>query len=334
MWLIEFTEGHLNGVTIPIESRLILTGLKEPKQDNEIPLPEYLPATTRWEITVGEGKAVLLGANKSQKGIRLTPNRVYRFKGLNFFVYEQGKRNPKLQWFGFRQYRPLFAFMLMINLVVVAISIHFYGRLVESKLGNVIELIGSGYIYEGQLYVANEQTLKALPKSWQMISHFQDKGNYVPVSQFNIEVISALSGKPVKVEVRAAQGRDQILIETNEQELKIMKILGEQGIKFLKTGDSWLVSNLAKATELLEQHQLNVLLIALKSTTDNVEIIPPDKFNFSVFYSTKSKSYIYDKQKKYWQGSSVPNFGIIDKITRDKVVFHDGQHTREYLIQP
>ncbi|MDE1265952.1 hypothetical protein [Vibrio aestuarianus] len=334
MWLIEFTEGHLNGVTIPIESRLILTGLKEPKQDNEIPLPEYLPATTRWEITVGEGKAVLLGANKSQKGIRLTPNRVYRFKGLNFFVYEQGKRNPKLQWFGFRQYRPLFAFMLMINLAVVAISLHFYGRLVESKLGNVIELIDSGYIYEGKLYIANEQTFKALPKSWQVISSFQDKGSYVPVSQFNIEIISAISGKPLKAEIRSAQGRDQILIDTNEQELKIMKLLGEQGIQFLKADNSWLVSDLPKATKLLEINHLNAVLNPLKLMADKVEVIPPDKFNFSVFYSTKSESYIYDQQKKYWQGSSVPNFGIIDKITRDKVVFRDGQHTREYLIQP
>lgn len=334
MWLIEFTEGHLNGVTIPIESTLVLTGLKETEQGNEVPLPEYLPATTRWEIAVGEGKVVLLGANKSQKGIRLTPNRVYRFKGLNFFVYEQGKRNPKLQWFGFRQYRPLFAFMLMINLVVVAISIHFYGRLVESKLGNVIELIDSGYIYEGKLYIANEQTLKALPKSWQMISFLQNKGSYIPVSQFNIEIISALSGKPLKAEIRSAQGRDQILIDTNEQDLEIMKLLGEQGIQFLKAGNSWLVSDLLKANKLLEKKHLNVVLNPLKLTTDKVEVIPPDKFYFSVFYSTKSKSYIYDKQKKYWQGSSVPNFGIIDKITRDKVVFHDGQHTREYLIQP
>ena len=43
MWLIEFVDGHLHGISLPLRSNFSLVGNKV-KLDNHLSIPEYIPS--------------------------------------------------------------------------------------------------------------------------------------------------------------------------------------------------------------------------------------------------------------------------------------------------
>lgn len=50
MWLLEFFSGCVKGVTLPIENKLVLVGSSEIKEDNVVPLAEFLTPEERIEL--------------------------------------------------------------------------------------------------------------------------------------------------------------------------------------------------------------------------------------------------------------------------------------------
>ena len=107
MWLIEFVDGHLNGVTFPLESSLILTGATETHDENVITIPEYLSADDHWEFIVGELSPVVIGVKKDNIPLKLSQNKIYSIKGISFFIYQEGKRSPRFQQLRLKRMGPI-----------------------------------------------------------------------------------------------------------------------------------------------------------------------------------------------------------------------------------
>lgn len=335
MWLIEFAEGHLTGVAMPIESIAFFVGSEDVKETNEIPLPEYLPPKARWEIDVRGPKAKLTGVKRSGKPKILIPNKIYRIKGLSFFIYQDGLRNPIVWKFRFKQYTPLLIFTIFIHLGIAVSALLLATKAEESKIYKTMSMINDGYIKGGELYITDANKLKSIPVNLRKITKIYSKGIYQQVSQLNVEVISKYYRNPIKVDIIKKSDRDVLVVDTHEKELKIMFLFGKEGIGFIKEGKYWLVSKKDKAIELFDENGLDGEVDNLKSlTNEDLDVINPDDFPYSIFYSTNSGRYLYDQNNRYWVGSEVPEFGVIESITRDEVVFVDGVKVRVYLIKP
>ena len=67
MWLIEFVEGHLHGVTLPIEPKLVITGSKEGIDLETLYVPEALPTSVRWELFNDGNGIAIRGLKKGDK---------------------------------------------------------------------------------------------------------------------------------------------------------------------------------------------------------------------------------------------------------------------------
>lgn len=50
MWLVEFVDGHLHGVILPVEPKLVITGSNKDIDAETLYVPEILPVSTRWEF--------------------------------------------------------------------------------------------------------------------------------------------------------------------------------------------------------------------------------------------------------------------------------------------
>lgn len=67
MWLLEFFSGCVKGVTLPIENKLVLVGREDAKEDNIIPLAEFLTPEERIELEEQSGKVQAVGLSKKKK---------------------------------------------------------------------------------------------------------------------------------------------------------------------------------------------------------------------------------------------------------------------------
>ncbi|MDN4731833.1 hypothetical protein QYZ38_25645 [Vibrio parahaemolyticus] len=86
------------------------------------------------------------------------------------------------------------------------------------------------------------------------------------------------------------------------------------------------------AARVLKAHGLDSITKHLTSRNDSHERIDSNSFPYAIFFSTQSVRYIYDASNRYWEGSLVPELGVIQAITREKVIFKDGSKTRIYDI--
>lgn len=322
MWLIEFMEGHLHGVMLPIESTLTLSGRNDIELPTIVPVPEYLQEHECWDIELRAGKLILSGL-KPDKVITLVANRIYRLRGLIFFVYPKGKRDPKLNKYRFKQYKLLLLVTLIANCLLTGSFFIYDGIRQDKKVKDYLRQIEHAYVKNGKLYVSERGNINNLPQAWQsLISKTENRSDYLKVSQFNVELVSSYSGKNLRGKVVTESGRDQILIDTNEHDSEVMKVLGASGISFIKDDGFWVVSDQAKAEKLLKEHNISTESDKFKSQFSRTEkIIAPDDFPYSIFYSSISGHYIYNQNSRYWEGSKVPGFGVIESIAHDKVTF-------------
>ncbi|EJL6463827.1 hypothetical protein NMR75_003749 [Vibrio cholerae] len=334
MWLIEFVGGHLQGVTLPLDSSLEITGNKESQHPDALIIPESLPADMRLLIELKGSVPIIKGFNKSHKVKRLIANRVYRFKGLSFFLYKEGARKPCLKRYRFREYRPLIVSSLLLNIIITALVFLLFQMQQQAAIVGYLQQLGSGYLKDGKFYVFEEQSLVGLPNSWLENINIVSSDNYLQASQLTLELVSAYSGQPLVGKLVQREGRDQIRVETNEIDHQVMALFGQYGLEFKKQGDDWFVSNRTSATRLLKEAGLNQVISRVKSREGEEEIIDDQAFPYSVFYSTTAGRYLYDALDRYWEGSEVPLLGVIESISPNKIVFKEGLKTRIYLIQP
>ncbi|ASU22417.1 hypothetical protein CCZ37_07350 [Vibrio qinghaiensis] len=333
MWLIEFVGGHLHGVTLPLDSSLEITGNKESKNLEALIVPESLPMDITLLLELNGAVPVLKGFNKSRQVKRLVANRVYCFKGLSFFLFKEGSRRPSLRRYRFREYRALIISSLLLNILLTGFVFFLFQMQEKSVIVGYLQQLGSGYLKEGKLYVFDEKSLAGLPTSWLNHINLVSKDDYLQASQLTLELVSASSGKPLVGKLIQREGRDQIQVETNEIDNRVMALLGQYGLDFKKKGNDWFVSNHKIATQLLREAGLHQVLSHVKPREGEAEIIDEKAFPYSIFYSTTAGRYLYNSMDRYWEGSEVPLLGVIQSINPNKVVFKNGLNTRIYLIK-
>ncbi len=332
MWLAEFVEGPLKGVVFPLESTLVFSGNENCEDVKVVPIPEYLKSDESFELTLEHGKPLFRKSTHATKTLTLIQNKIFQYKGISLFVYRKGERNPKLRRYYFKRYRTLLVMTLLVHMIfaIVGYGINDFHQEIEFR--ERISSIGSGYISEGVLYVTGKEVLQNLPSSWRSLIRPLKNDKYEQVSQFNVAVVSDYSGKPLDSKIIHKDGYDEIRVDIEEDDNRFMALLGRHGISFYRDGTNWYVSDPRKVSELLKDAGMSQMLNSVKSRADNAIIIPNEQFPYSIFYSSHSGRYLFDDNKRYWEGSEVPKLGVIKSITQDKVVFFDGEHTRVYLI--
>ncbi|KAA1195499.1 hypothetical protein [Photorhabdus heterorhabditis] len=330
MWLIEFTEGYLNGLTLPIEPRLLLTGEQEVTDNNTLSVPEYLSGNVNLVIKLEEKGLYLNGWKK--RTIKLKENVIYSISGLRFFVFSQGNRNPKLKRFYFMRYGTLGLMTFLLSLFVLIVVLFLIQHQQEKNIGEYFNKVGSGYIKDGKLYVFDQKIKQQLPDGWQNQTKVIQSDNYPAAAHLNVGVVSNSSGKPLSYQLIDKENYTQIRVDFPEKEMLIMQLFGEYGITFVRKDDVWLVNDLAKASQLLKSKGYNSELSQLKSNYDDSQIIDAQDFPYSVFFSTQGGGYIYDQQVRYWEGSNVPGFGVIDSISEEKIIFKKDNKSKIYFI--
>ncbi|ARR51744.1 hypothetical protein ETN89_20960 (plasmid) [Photobacterium damselae subsp. damselae] len=331
MWLIEFFSGCVKDVTLPIENKIVLAGVSDSQDDNIIPLAEFLTPDERIELEEQGNRVQALGLAK--KTLFLVENKIYRYRGLTFCVYRQGERNPALKLFRLKQFQPLLLLSVFIHLLLAVGGYLFNTERVNEQFGTYLKAIGSGYIKDGQLYASQHLNVEQLPKYWENFIHKMTSNNYLHASQFNLELISDYSGKPLQGEIISLVDRDQIRVETFELDNRVMSALGRHGISFYQQDEYWFVSDPVRAKQVLIDAGISQIVSKLKSRADGADLITDTEFPYSIFYTSHAGRYLYDESGRYWEGSYVPKLGVIQEISEDRVVFFDGKRTRVYLIQ-
>lgn len=333
MWLFEIISGHLNGVTLPLEKSLCVTGSTESDQQDVLPVPEYLSKDKSFTFDFDGEQLYAQGFYRKDRRKRLIANRVYQYQGLTFFVYQQGQRAPRLRRYRFKQYQPLILISLVLNIILTTGGVMWWQAHQTTLIADYWKQIDSGYIKGHRLYVYDETVLNGLPKYLSANMTVIKNEKYLRMSQLSAEIVSSDTGLPVDYSFTSKKGRDQIRVHTGEVDNQVMSLFGQSGVSFVKDGQSWRVSDTERATLILKRHGLGDIAKLLKSFDDSHERIEADAFPYAIFYSTQSVRYIYDTSSRYWEGSLVPNLGVIQAITREKVIFKDGPKTRIYYIQ-
>lgn len=332
MWLIEFITGNLNGVTLPIECSLCLTGADETNTSDVLTLPEYWSKDTFLKLELDGDELYVQGFYRNEKRVRLVRNRVYQFNGLAFFVFIKGQRAPKLHRYRFKQYQFVLVFGLVLNTILTTAGIVWWQEHQGELIASYWKQIGSGYIKGDHLYVYDPKVVDSLPEYLTSNITVVKSAKYSRTSQLSVEVVSSDTGEPVSSSIIPEKGRDQIRVQTQELDNKVMSLLGKAGISFVKEGKIWHVSNIELAERVLKTHRLDSILKYLQPRNDSYELVNADDFPYAIFFSTRSGRYIYDANNRYWEGSLVPGLGVLKSITREKVIFGDGRKTRIYHI--
>ncbi|MBM4903416.1 hypothetical protein HYO34_12025 [Vibrio parahaemolyticus] len=332
MWLIEFITGHLNGVTIPLERSLCLTGATESDQQDVLALPEYWSKDTSLTLEVEGEQLYAQGFHRKGKRKELVANRVYQHQGLVFFLYPQGQRAPRLRRYRLKQYQPLIVMALVLNAFLTSGGIMWWQSHQTALIAKYWKQIESGYIKGDHLYVFDPAALDGLPEYLSANMTVIEPSTYLPTSQLSVEVVSSETGQPLSSSITTKKGRDQIRVHTGEVDNQVMSLLGKSGVSFVKEGQTWYVSDPELAARVLKAHGLDSITKHLTTRNDSHERIDSNSFPYAIFFSTQSVRYIYDASNRYWEGSLVPELGVIQAITREKVIFKDGSKTRIYDI--
>ncbi|HHL2502316.1 TPA: hypothetical protein ACQ301_004449 [Yersinia enterocolitica] len=329
MWLIEFTEGHLRGLTLPIESSISLTGASKATDDNTLSVAEYLSADMTLVVAV-EDRGIYLNGWKT-KPVKLHENIIYSIYGLSFFVFTERNRNPKIKRFYLQRYALLGVIVFLFNISVLLCVLFFVQSYQESRIGEHFSKVGRGYMKDGKLYVFDQKIKSSLPSSWSHHTQVVSESSYSQIAHLNVEVFSH-SGKPLLHQITEKEDHSRISVDFPEKEMRIMRLLGKHGIAFTRKDNIWKVNDLAKAGELLKSEGYISELSLLESAQDESQVIDSKSFPYSVFYSTQGGGYIYDERSSYWEGSNVPDLGVIDSISAERVVFKKERKKKVYFI--
>ncbi|MBW5812550.1 MULTISPECIES: hypothetical protein [Yersinia] len=329
MWLIEFTEGHLSGLTLPIESTISLTGASKITGGNSLSVAEYLSADIALVITVEENGIYLNGWKA--KPVKLHDNVIYSIYGLSFFVFTEGERDPKLKRFYFQCYGISATIVFLFSIAILLCILFFVQNYQEQRIGEYFSKVEHGYIKDGKLYVFDQKIKSNLPSSWSRNTKVVSDSSYSQIAHLNVEVFSH-SGKPLLHQIIEKEDHSRISVDFPEKEMQIMRLFGEHGIAFTRKGDAWQVNDLAKAGQLLKSMRYTSELSLLESDQDESQVIDSQNFPYSVFHSTQGGGYIYDEKVSYWEGSNVPDLGVIDSISAERVVFKKERKKKIYFI--
>ncbi|AVI67769.1 hypothetical protein CKQ84_19035 [Shewanella sp. WE21] len=333
MWLFEFVEGHLHGVTLPIDPKLVITGSNEDLDSDTLYVPEVLSAGIRWVFS-NDGKSVFIrGLKKGDESKKLRAGYVYRMKGVAFFVYRQGEREPQWMSYCARKYRAVIILILLLNIALAAGSLMAYQANQETYMAEQFTQLNGSYIKNGKLKVPNASAFAALPLAWQANAEIVKGTDFQQLSQPVVEVVSSYSKKTVTNKIIENTDRDQIQVETFEADNRVMAVLGEYGLAFNNVKGTWFVSDSAKAIIVLRANGLQDMVPFIAAQNERTQLIDNANFPYSIFYSSTSRGYLYDDKYRYWVGSNVPHLGVIQSISADRVVFKDSEQTRVYFIQ-
>lgn len=329
MKLIEFSEGHLKGLTLPIEPKLILTGEKESLDKDMLSLSEYLAPDVKLELEKKDDSIYLIGWKK--KPIKLIENTIYSILGIHFFIFTDGKRKPKLTKKYIKSYWGLAIGFLLLNVIMTSIILVMMQYQQNKRVGQYFDVIESGYIKQGKLYVFNEKVKEVLPQEWMEMTQVIEGHGFSKLANLNVEVISK-NNKPIPFNVVDKGNYTEIVIDYPKKKLNIMKVFGGSGITFKVKDNIWLVDNVSKASGLLKSIGYSDEVSRLKTLNDDADIIEAGQFPYSIFVSSQGRSYIYDQQFRYWEGGVVPGIGRIESISKDSIIFKQNSKNKVYFI--
>lgn len=333
MWLVEFIDGHLHGVILPVEPKLVITGSNKDIDAETLYVPEILPVSTRWEFCNDKNIICIRGTRKNDRLKKLKSGRIYRLRGIAFFVYQEGKRKP--QWLSYlaRKYQALIMLTLLLNAGLGLGMWMVYQANQYTQIAEHLTQLNGSYVKNGKLKVPNSASFLLLPEALQANAEIVEANNLQILSQPVVELVSSDSKQPVSYKVINKVDRDQIQVETFETDNRVMAVLGEYGLSFNKINDTWFVNDNAKAAIVLRANGLQDIIPSVSVRNDSTQVIDNANFPYSIFYSSTSRGYIYDDKYRYWVGSNVPLLGVIQSISRNKVIFKDRNQTRVYFIQ-
>ena len=237
MWLIEFVDGHLNGICLPFEDSFSLTGNKDAQAKDLLSVPEYLSSNTELNFEVKDKKVQVSGLLRGMKIKQLKDNRIYRFEGTQLFCLSRRSRRPSLRRYRFGQYKPLITFSLVIN-IAAAITLYLgFINYQQSQVAQYLDVIESGYIKDGELIVFDKSAAARLPEFLQKNITLVESNEYFRTSRLDIELVSEYSGKSIAGRLVSKADRDEVVINTYERDNHIMALFGDYGLSFSKQDD-------------------------------------------------------------------------------------------------
>ncbi|EKT64620.1 hypothetical protein [Providencia burhodogranariea] len=329
MKLIEFSEGHLKGLTLPIEPQLILTGKKDNLDKDMLSLSEYLAPDTQLSLQIKEEQVYLIGWKN--KPVKLIENTVYAILGIHFFIFTEGKRKPKLTKSYFKRYWWLALGFILLNVVITTMILIMMQYQQNHKISQYFNIIDNGYIKQGKLYVFSERVKEILPQDWRINTQVIDNNGYSTLANLNVDVTS-MNNQQIPFKLIDKNDHTQITIDYPEKALNIMKVFGGSGLTFKIKDNIWLVDDISKASRLLKSIGYDNEVSRLKMLNNNSDVIGAGQFPYSIFVSSQGRSYIYDQQFRYWEGGSVPGIGYIESISKDKIIFKQDDKNKVYFI--
>ncbi|EKT60087.1 hypothetical protein [Providencia sneebia] len=330
MKLIEFIEGSLQGITLPIESKLILTSEEDNLGQNMLSLPGELSAGIVLEFQSQEKNIYLTVSNK--KPIKLIENNIYSISGVKFFIFSEGNRKPKIKKNFLKKYSWMVIMFVLLNLAVTILSLMMIKSYQNNNTENYLNAIGNGYIKNGEIYIFDESIKNSLPADWLDNIKVINPDNYIILSHLNVDIKSK-NNNEIPFEFVDKGEYSEILIDYPEKMINIMKSFGENGITFKYTDNLLLVDNVLRASQLLKSLGYYDEVSRLKLINDDAEIIDAQHFPYAIFFSSQGLSYVYDQQSRYWEGGIIPEIGRIDLIAKDKIIFTQANKKRFISFQ-
>ncbi len=331
MWLIEIYEGPFNGITLPINDDLVISGSANQADDSVLSLPEALPGNITLSFSCEDGK-VYLSVPKNKEDLCLKENELYTFYGFSFFVYQPGNRKPYFRRYKLKRNRWVIVLSCICSAIVMGMVGYFWYKYTLEKSGQYLDGIAKGYLHDGELYVHDQATADAAPL------HLADKvhvikpdGKYLVLNHLVVEPLSKDTGKRLPISIVPGANRDKIYIKTFEADNLIMQALGSRGIQFSTDGVNFLVGNYNLAVAALKSANLENAINRIQQGEIENYYLTNAEFPYSVFYSQRTGGYIFDNTTRYWVGSRVPNLGVIKSISSNKVVITDGLMDKIYL---
>ncbi|NUW68059.1 hypothetical protein [Vibrio coralliilyticus] len=321
--LIEFLEGSLQGVVLPLGKTLNITGgekRKDIQEEEYLVAPEILKNDEELSIKNEESRVIVILLNGKKK--LLKENIVYSFSGIVFFVYVQGNRNPKSCLYWLRKNITKVFSLATINMVLLFSVYYIIDTYNNSRFNELIQSLNGSYIEDGRVKLPISVNENALPDEWKKIS---DKlpyiRNIILSPKLGIKIISKENQSLLSYTMADQKNYTLIKVDTKFIENKVMKVFGAAGLRFRSEDGYWYVDDPNRAEKELKKNDLDNVVSQLRSFVNNNGIISKEEFPYSVFYSSHSSSYIYNQSVRYWEGGEVPGLGTIISVSKNKVTF-------------
>lgn len=327
MWLMEFLDGENRGLILPIETEIYLKNDPESIDNNTLVLSDYSKVKINLEIKNINDAIYLIGLKKKER-IKLKENKIYNIGSVRFFIYKEGRRNPKINLFYINRYASIAILFIFINITLLFVIFYFLQGAKNKYTLNYFESLDSAYIKNGKLYVFDELIYNNSPADLKN-NVIMINNNYNKVENLSIDVITKNNNK-LKYTVIDNDDYSKIVIDYPEKEMEIMKCFGEMGVAFKHINKTWIVNDIVIAKNALKKAGYPNEI--LKLDVGDGKYIDKDNFPFAIFFSNQGESYIYDTQNRYWEGTVVPNLGVLESITNERIIFRKNSINYIYAI--